>query len=120
MAGTYRRGEQGDRLLRQPLADLQSLGRCQRHVAGAKLLYLFAVDLSPLLLVADRQERSLRCGLHALILVAAKLQQVGAGGGAHLVRANSLTEKRLHRLPEERSAWDRLPTLRHYWTVPTG
>jgi hypothetical protein len=53
MTAAYRCGQQGDRLLRKSLADLEPLGRRQRHVAGAKLLGLFAVDLSPLLLVAD-------------------------------------------------------------------
>jgi len=60
MARSYGRDEQRDRLLRKPLADLEPLGGCQRHVAGAQLLGLFAVDLSPLLLVADRQQRSAR------------------------------------------------------------
>jgi hypothetical protein len=53
MARPYGRGEQRDRLLRKPLADLQPLRRRQRHVARTKLLCLFAVYLSPLLLVTD-------------------------------------------------------------------
>jgi hypothetical protein len=38
--------------LREPLADLQPLRWRQRHVACAQLFGLFAVDLSPLGLVA--------------------------------------------------------------------
>jgi hypothetical protein len=53
MTAAYRGGQQGDRLLRESLADLEPLRRRQRHIARTKLLGLFAVYLSPLLLVTD-------------------------------------------------------------------
>jgi hypothetical protein len=53
MARPDGRDEQRNRLLRESLADLEPLGRRQRHIAGAKLLNLFAVDFTPLLLVTD-------------------------------------------------------------------
>jgi len=53
MARPYGRGEQRDRLLREALAELEALSRRQRHVAGAKLFGLFAIDRSPLSLMAD-------------------------------------------------------------------
>jgi hypothetical protein len=55
MARPYGRGEQRNRLLRKPLADVEPLGGRQRHVDCPKLLSLFAVDLSPLFLVTHRQ-----------------------------------------------------------------
>jgi hypothetical protein len=52
MAGTYGCGQQGDSLLGELLAMLESLSRSQGHVHGTHLLSLFAVDDSPLGLVA--------------------------------------------------------------------
>jgi hypothetical protein len=60
MARPYGCGKERDRLLRKSLADLEPLGWRQCHVAGAKLLGLFAVDLSPLLLVTHREQGRLR------------------------------------------------------------
>jgi hypothetical protein len=52
MAGAYRGGQQGDSLLRELLALLESLARGQRHVAGTQLLGLFAVERGPFGLMA--------------------------------------------------------------------
>jgi len=52
MAGTYRGGEQRNRLLGELLTLFDPLARSQRHVEGAKLFVLFAVDHSPHSLVA--------------------------------------------------------------------
>jgi hypothetical protein len=54
MASAYGSSKQGDRLLREFLALVESLGRSQRPVAGVKLFFLFAVDDGPLGLVAHR------------------------------------------------------------------
>jgi len=54
MVGAYGGGQQGDRLLGEFLALFDSLGRRQRHVDGAFLFGLFAVDLGPLTLMSDR------------------------------------------------------------------
>jgi hypothetical protein len=52
MAGTYGCGKQSDRLLGELLALFDPLNRGQRHVDCAFLFFLFAVDRSPLGLMA--------------------------------------------------------------------
>src|ERR1035438_10337651 len=64
MTGAYRGGQKSHCLLRELLTDLEPLRRRQRHVAGAKLLSLFAIDLCPLSLVAHREQRRFRSRLH--------------------------------------------------------
>lgn len=54
MAGAYGSSEQGDRLLGEFLALVESLRRSQRPVAGVKLFFLFAVDDGPLGLMSHR------------------------------------------------------------------
>jgi hypothetical protein len=53
MAGSYRSNEKRYRLLGELLANIEPLGGSHRHVRAAMMLYLFAVDLSPLRLVTD-------------------------------------------------------------------
>jgi hypothetical protein len=52
MTGPYRYGQELNCLLRELLALLEPLDGGQRHVAGAQLLGLFAVDDGPLGLMA--------------------------------------------------------------------
>jgi hypothetical protein len=68
MAGADRGGQQRDRLLRELLALVESLGRSQRPVAGVKLLFLFAVDDRPLGLVPNREQGGIGTRAHDLIL----------------------------------------------------
>jgi len=65
MAGAYGSGQQGNRLLGQLLALFDSLGGGQRHIDCAFLFGLFAVDLGPLILMPDRQQRSAITPAHA-------------------------------------------------------
>jgi hypothetical protein len=56
MTGTYRYGQELNRLLREFLALLEPLSGGQRHVDGAHLLGLFTIDDGPLGLVAGLEQ----------------------------------------------------------------
>jgi hypothetical protein len=58
MAGADRGRKQSDRLLGELLTYLESLRGSQGHVAGTKLLGLFAIQLRPLSLIARPERRS--------------------------------------------------------------
>jgi hypothetical protein len=64
MAGTNGGRKQGDTLLREFLTMFEALRGRECHVAGAKLLGLFAVDHGPLGLVAGLEEGATRMGAH--------------------------------------------------------
>jgi hypothetical protein len=68
MAGPYRGSEQLNRLLGKSLAHPKPFRRSHSHVGPAMMLELFAIYLSPLGLMADREQRRLRYGLHIFIL----------------------------------------------------
>jgi hypothetical protein len=53
MASPYRGSEQRNRLLGKPLTDLEPFRRSHSHVGPAMMLKLFAIDLSPLGLMAN-------------------------------------------------------------------
>lgn len=56
MTGPYGGGKQRDRLLGELLADLEPLGRRERHRAGTMMGGLFTVDLSPLGLMTGGEQ----------------------------------------------------------------
>jgi len=60
MAGFDGGYEQRDRLLGEPLTQLESLDRGQRQIGSAQLLGLFEIDPRPLGIVAGGQERLVR------------------------------------------------------------
>jgi hypothetical protein len=64
MAGPHGRSQQGHRLLGELLPNFQPLAGSQCHIAGAELIGLFAIDRSPLNLVANGEQRCVRPRLH--------------------------------------------------------
>jgi hypothetical protein len=77
MTGAYRGDQQSHRLLGELLTNLQPLCRSECHVACAKLLCLFTIQLSPLSLIASSERRIRILGHHSILsLVTANSQTV--------------------------------------------